>query len=486
MCVLPSQAEVPLQIRVVLSDTGTKQQLGGSLAWYSGDKLLARSAEAVAITKSGEQVSLAAGGKQFAAPRLRAVPEHGFLRFSGKDYRGNAELFIGKNGGVVVLNLLPLEDYLLGVVAAEMPPSWAPEALKAQAVAARTFALARMAARQDLTYDVYATVNDQVYLGISGEDERTTRAVQATSGQVLTYSGEPITAFFCSDAGGSTKLGTEPYLQPVSCANPDSPFTQWTLELTAAQVDKLIADAGGKTGKITSLTAENDPASGHLVAITFKGAQGECRITGPKLRKLLGLDVMRSTDARVELPGSAPAVERTTVVPDTNVATDIMLGSPAATTPSSRAMQEYERPWVASAAGNAAQKMRVMWCYNGQSLLRCNHEVYVFDVDGSASDAGPVPATPASPPPAAPPVQQTYSEPGGFNGIVLRGSGYGHSLGMSQWGARGLADQGWDYRRILTYFYTGVELVQWRGSLPPVQVVTEEQAGFYAPFVPSG
>jgi stage II sporulation protein D len=500
-------AEDAPTIRVVLSNGGTQQQLAGSLDWYADGKRVASTKDVATITLAGDAASLESGGRKYAAQRLRAGPADGRFRYGGKEYRGAAELFKGKDGGLVVLNVLPLEDYLLGVVAAEMPPNWAPEALKAQAVAARTFALQRMAARQSLTYDVYATANDQVYLGVKGEDERSTRAVKATVGQVLTYNGQPITAFFCSDAGGCTKLGTEPYLQPVPCANPSSPFSSWTLNLAPAQVDQLISAAGGKTGPVTALAAENDPDSGHLIAITFTGPQGECRITGPKLRKLLGLEAMRSTYARVELPGQpqaagiapkaqpgkrapgkpAPVVKQ--AQPAGEAATDVLLGPVPASVPGASALPDYARPWVQSGGGLAALKLRGLWCYNGQSVLRCNHEMYVLSADGYAgavpTEIGEAAAqlAPATPQPSTP-VQQSVCSAGEFNGIVIRGSGYGHSLGMSQWGARLLAEQGWDYQRILKYFYSGVELVQWHGSLPSTKVLTEEEAGFYTPFTP--
>jgi stage II sporulation protein D len=488
---VPARADAPLTIRVVLSDSGTKQQLGGSLEWFIGDRLVARTTEATTIAKDGDGIGLESKGTLHKAQRLRAVPTDGQFRFGGRQYRGHAELFAGKQGGVVVLNILPLEDYLLGVVAAEMPAGWPPEALKAQAVAARTFALARMAARQELTYDVYATVNDQVYLGINGEDERTSRAVRETAGQVLTYNGEPITAFFCSDAGGATKLGTEPYLQPVACANPASPFKEWSLSLTPAQVDSLITAAGGQTGKITTITAENDQISGHLVAITFTGSKGKCRITGPKLRNLLGLESMRSTYAHIELPGAEVCPLPTDVQPSLQMdetgadATEIALGPPTATSAmSSFSIKEFERPWVCGSSGSSALKLRGLWCYNGSSVVRCNHEVFAAGLEGMPGVPTPLPSPPSTALPQPPPAQQSYSEPGGFNGLVIRGSGYGHSLGMSQWGARGFAEQGWDYRAILTYFYTGVELVVWSGTPAPAAVLTEDEAGFYSPFTP--
>lgn len=144
----------------------------------------------------------------------------GFVSTKGKWYRGN--LVIKQNDdGLLIVNDVGIEDYLLGVVPAEMPASWEIEALKAQAVAARSYALANLGKRSFFGFDLKDTAEDQVYNGASAEKERATRAVVETKGKVLVYRGKIISACYCASAGGKTRLGSEvwnkelPYVHSV-------------------------------------------------------------------------------------------------------------------------------------------------------------------------------------------------------------------------------------------------------------------------------
>jgi hypothetical protein len=157
-----------------------------------------------------------------------------------------------------------------------------------------------------------------------------------------------------------------------------------------------------------------------------------------------------------------------------------------------------------------ATKMRGLYAYNGRDLLKCNREVHLwyeydsdntlpaqtfdtssfgFEADEESSEAVQPPAF------TAPPRQTTvveYSCPNGLGGLVLHGSGYGHGMGMSQWGARELADQGFTYDQILRYFYSNTEIARWGGEQPvlPPAGSTEsdviEIEPFYEPFVSVG
>lgn len=145
---------------------------------------------------------------------------NGFVSAKDKWYRGN--LIIKKNDGdLSVINDVGLEDYLLGVVPAEMPASWNLEALKAQAVISRSYALANLGKRSALGFDLKDTSEDQVYNGASGEKERSSKAVIDTKGRVLVYQGKIINAYYCASAGGRTKLASEawyrdlPYIRSV-------------------------------------------------------------------------------------------------------------------------------------------------------------------------------------------------------------------------------------------------------------------------------
>ena len=144
--------------------------------------------------------------------------DKGFVSAKGKWYRGLI-MIQNKNGKLTVINNVPLEDYIKGVVPAEMPSSWEPEAHKAQAIAARSYALANLGKRSQYGYDLKDTPEDQAYNGASAETAGTNDAVEQTAGIVLTYNMKVINAYYSASAGGQTSANnwgsSLPYLRSV-------------------------------------------------------------------------------------------------------------------------------------------------------------------------------------------------------------------------------------------------------------------------------
>lgn len=142
----------------------------------------------------------------------------GFVSVKGKWYRGIV-MIQNKNGKLTVINNVPLEDYLKGVVPSEMPSSWATEAHKAQAIAARSYALANLGKRARYGYDLKDTPEDQAYGGASAETADTNYSVEQTKGIVLTYNMKVINAYYSASAGGQTNTNSWgsnlPYLRSV-------------------------------------------------------------------------------------------------------------------------------------------------------------------------------------------------------------------------------------------------------------------------------
>ncbi len=130
-------------------------------------------------------------------------PPGGYVSAKGKWYRGII-IVQNRNKKLTVINDIELEDYIRGVVPSEMPPSWEPEALKAQAIAARSYALANLGKRAKFGYDLKDTPEDQAYGGASSETEKTNKAVQDTQGLVLTYNMKVVPAYYTASAGGKT------------------------------------------------------------------------------------------------------------------------------------------------------------------------------------------------------------------------------------------------------------------------------------------
>jgi stage II sporulation protein D len=201
---------------------------------------------------------------------LRVIPaQTGGLTIGNRQYRGEALIMARDGGQVTVVNVVDLEAYLLGVVPREIGrlPAAQIEAMKAQAVAARTYAIGNMGIRQSRGFDFYATVMDQVYGGVQDEDSIVNRAVRETRGEILTYHGLPILAYYSSTCGGATAAIEDswpwraplPYLRGVSDRIPgtdqywcgtSSRFTwttRWTREqLLAVLGETLRAHTGGR------------------------------------------------------------------------------------------------------------------------------------------------------------------------------------------------------------------------------------------------
>ena len=273
----------------------------------------------------------------------------GYVFIKDSWYRGRV-LVVPTEGGITAVNWVDIEAYLYGVVGSEMPASWPQEALKAQAVAARSYALYRRDRTQNQLFDVGVTTAHQVYKGLAAEAPSVQAAVNATQGQVVTHGGRVIEAVFHSSSGGHTENSEDiwqrptPYLRGVADYDQEAPVFQWSETFSAQQLGQRIAGIG----RLQSVATERVTPRGRIVSIRLQGTQGSRTLTGTELRQALGL---RST-------------------------------------------------------------------------------LISFNIAGDT--------------------------------IRVDGRGYGHGLGMSQWGARGLATRGQNYQQILTHYYQGTALANLR------------------------
>jgi stage II sporulation protein D len=209
-------------------------------------------------------------------------------------YRGNLHLRAALLGGVSAINALGLNDYIRGVVAGEMPSGWPQAALRAQAVAARTYALATSKAGDG--FDQYSDTRSQVYNGIAGETAATDAAVAATSGQVVAYRGRPIVTYYFSTSGGRTEdvensfLGADPAPYLRSVADPydsASPRHRWTRQMSLRSAQRRLGQlVKGRLQRIKVLRRGRSPRVVHAEIV---GSGGRMSVSGPTLRSKLGL-----------------------------------------------------------------------------------------------------------------------------------------------------------------------------------------------------
>lgn len=232
---------------------------------------------------------------------IRPAAKAGELSLDGRRYRGALELR-HRGGGLTAVNIVPVDGYLRSVVPEEMPVDWPAEAIKAQSVAARSFALASRGRHASEGYDLCTTTHCQLYTGTAAEKSASDAAIKATRGEVLTYGGKPIEALFHTDSGGMTENSEDvwgshvPYLRAAK----DTPAKTmpWTKMISRADLGRKLAAKGHTIGRVRSLAlsplaigraAKDRTASGRVKTMTVKGTKGTATLSGTTWRRLLGL-----------------------------------------------------------------------------------------------------------------------------------------------------------------------------------------------------
>jgi stage II sporulation protein D len=301
-------------VRVLLSSSLGPTFTGASRA---GAKTLSPGRTYTARANGLGSVDLLRGGKRvgtFTAP-LQVAGGDGTLMTGGRRYRGTLTFAPDPLGGVDVINTLGLEDYVRGVVAWESPSSWPAEALKAQAVAARTYAITT---HRSGSFDQYADTRSQMYGGVSAETSATDAAVAATRGQVVTYQGRPVTTYFFSTSGGRTEdiedsvLGgsPQPWLKSVDDPYDSvSPRHRWTPQtMTLSQAGAKLS--GLYRGRFRGVTVVRRGVSPRIVLADVVGTRGKTRVSGATLRSRLALYDTWAYFTSIGLKATKPAAHK--------------------------------------------------------------------------------------------------------------------------------------------------------------------------------
>ncbi|MDA8344364.1 MAG: SpoIID/LytB domain-containing protein [Thermaerobacter sp.] len=334
------------------------------------------------------------------AAALQVQGDQGVVAIQGKAYRGDLS-FTLQGTALEVVNTLPLEQYLYGVVPSEMPASWSPAALQAQAVASRTYALYQIQhSSPQSRFDVYGNTYSQAYGGYSAEQPSSDAAVDSTANIVMTYSGQTIDAVFSADSGGATEnavnvWGTEvPYLLGVD-ELPGYQPTTWVITYTASQIAGFVAAWSGQNiGALQQVVLQGvqQTFSGRPLDVQFVGSGGQYTVWRDSIRGLLRLPSTLFTltsDGQVYAQGA-----------DGTAALPSLAGAVAD-----------------GAAGTDPLPSTVQ-------------------AEGAGGTTASYPLVPTS--------------------YTLNGRGNGHGVGMSQDGAQYMAEQGYAYQAILSHYYTGV------------------------------
>ena len=328
-------------------------------------------------------------------------------------YRGKIEL--SNSGGLLqTINILTMDQYLYGVVPSEVYSNWPDEALKAQAVAARTYAEYHFGKHSG--YDLCDHTHCQQYSGYNKEEESTNRAVDATSGVLAYYGGKPINSVYYDCDGGHTLSAEEvwgsdiPYLQ----STPD-PYElnarQWERTFTLDEITALTKENGTDIGNATAV--EVTKRRGDILAeeVVISGTTGKMTLNGQDIKTFFKKDGENLWSRAFTISGSA--------APSNNVYVTGVSGS-----------ADNMKLNVVSAVDSKGQ---VTVLDNINCVLRGRDGDVVISASGG-----------------------TLTE--AHDSIVISGAGWGHGVGMSQCGAYGMASQGFDYKEILKYYYKGIEV----------------------------
>lgn len=340
---------------------------------------------------------------------LRFTTDDGFLTFDGRAFEGTLEIAQDDEGDMIVVNTVATAKYIASVVGAEIPATWEPEALAAQAIAARTYLATHL--RRHRAYDIEGDTRDQAYDGTTSTTPASTRAAERTAGVIATYRGAAIDALYSANAGGRTEdsenvyANALPYLRGVPSPGDEAAKAsswgatswQWTRELTVPQLRDYLAVRGVVVGVPQQILILERSAAQRVMRARIIGTAGSRDIGKDTSRYYFGL---RSSLFDVELRrgGGLEAVDHLN-----------------------------------------ATRLRDVGSLGADRL-----GAVLRDDGGELRQVGEV-----------------YRLPDRY---VFSGKGFGHGVGLSQWGAQGMALAGASAEQILTHYYRGIELTSIGGD----------------------
>lgn len=326
-------------------------------------------------------------------------------------YRGRIEIGRYNKSGLTAVNIVGLEEYLYGVVPAEVSSTWHEEALKAQAVCARSYALVKAgfggASNVKNGYKIVDTVSSQVYKGYFAESPKANRAVDATKGEMVCYNNKVIATYFFSTSGGRTESSGDawavhlPYLKSVPDPYEYNPSREvWQVTMSLSEINSLLSGQGISLDALKKLEISQYSETGRAMALKLTGANRSLFLQGTTIRTVLNL---YSTKFKIVKQGDIP-----------------------------------DEVTVLSADGSATGRISDMYVASAEGVSKASGELaqYVVQSDNNLWN-------------------YPRSAPQGADELLFAGMGYGHGVGMSQHGAKGMAEAGYTYKEIIEYYFTG-------------------------------
>lgn len=386
----------------VSADSGVK--IDGTT--YKGTVTIEKSGtDKLSVSNSSKDKTITVGSSGI---KVALIDDDEFISYNGKEYRGYLKIYRLSGSDLTVINVVDFEEYLYGVVPREMSGSNPLEALKAQAVAARSYAYKSLGKYGKWNFDVTNTTSDQAYGGVAVEHPNATKAIDKTKGEFVTYDGKIVSTPFFSTSSGYTESAENvwsskvPYLVGVEdkYQSKDSEYSNWTVEYSKEDIEEILEKKGVEIGNLERVVINERTDNGAVLELEFIGDDDSYIVTKEKARTTLSL--------KSQFYDISTGSSMYTITEDGKVV--------ACTTTKLKAMS------------SSSKKTKSISSSKKTLYLQGNSGKTKFDRTASASD------------------------------YTITGSGWGHSVGMSQRGAVGMAEEGFDYDEILEWYYSGVEV----------------------------
>lgn len=348
-----------------------------------------------------------------AYPQI-AASNKDFITLSDRSYRGRIE-FNRNSGQITAVNVIDIEDYLCGVIPSEMPSSWSMEALKAQTVAARTYT-SKTHKHSQQGYDLCDNTHCQAYLGYNNESNSTNQAVSQTEGIKIYYNNELIDATYFSSSGGYTNDSEDvwtnaiPYLKGV----PDTNETEckiWTRTFTLNDLNTFLNNNRINIGNAVSIKISSTSQGGRVKQLTIIGTNGNAILEKEDIKTFFS----PSLDSNMFELNSGSRIISDTLTVQGEV---------------SKSNQSVESINVRGSSGIT-------------NKIGLNSSMYVIGENSQSTYSMKT---------------QQISTSSNSNSFTINGRGSGHGVGMSQFGAKGMAEAGMTYIDIINHYYTSVQI----------------------------
>jgi len=381
-------------------------------------------------------------------PQIMALDNDEIITLSDRSYRDVMEFGRYNGKKITAVNVVEFDHYLYSAVPSEMPSTWEEEAIKAQTVAARSYALTRMTAHNADGYDVCDGINCQVYMGYGQEKENVNEYIDDTDGKVALYDDEPINAVFFSSSGGSTDnsenvwTATIPYLRAVKEINEEK--REWTRTFSADEIEDILDDKGINIGSVENMEITETGKYGRVQEITIYGSKKNHVLKEEECRNFFSSKGGSLISRMFTINGEGYSEDDEEDEKDNEKETE------------AEEIVVYENQLVGSVDRTYKTYTSVV---NGYTLTLPEGGTIFFEDRGTAEiiTVKKVIEAETEEKDEEEEKKQSSSDKN-VNKFVIEGAGSGHGVGMSQFGAQGMAKEGYDFEEILEHYYTDITI----------------------------